>query len=79
MSASIRASKETRSTALPKDRIPVPGPPKRPLERPRAAQQIPTASRREHEVRRLIRDLAALAASHRQQISRGASRDDGCL
>jgi hypothetical protein len=36
---------------------------------PRAAQQTPLFSRREHEVQRLIRDLAVLGASHRPEIS----------
>lgn len=42
---------------------PVPAPPKRPLPPPRAVSDAPAAKGREHEVRRLIRDLAEMAAN----------------
>lgn len=43
-------------------RRPVPSPPKKPLT---VSPPIPTRGR-EHEVQRLIRDLAVLAATHKQ-------------
>ncbi|MEW1921362.1 hypothetical protein [Pseudarthrobacter oxydans] len=51
---------EARATQAP-----VPAPPIKPLVAPRAVQQASTCRGREHEVQRLIRDLAALAASRR--------------
>ncbi|MGF9646378.1 hypothetical protein AAIH32_00255 [Pseudarthrobacter oxydans] len=42
---------------------PVPAPPTKPLVTPRAVQQISLARRREHEVQRVIRDLATLATN----------------
>lgn len=51
--------------------VPVPAPPKSRFVRPRAAPQNPPSRGREHEVRRLIRDLAALAAKHHAS-ARGA-------
>lgn len=41
----------------------VPAPPGKHLARPRPVPQIPARKGREHEVRRLIRDLAELAAN----------------
>ncbi|BCW75531.1 hypothetical protein NicSoilB11_18560 [Arthrobacter sp. NicSoilB11] len=48
---------------------PVPAPPVGPLARPSTVQQTSRSSRREHEVQRLIRDLAVLADNHRAQVS----------
>lgn len=41
----------------------LPRPARRPLARPRSVPQLPAGKGREHEVQRLIRDLASLAAS----------------
>lgn len=48
---------------------PVPGPPKTHLVRPRPVQQTRPSAGREHEIQRLIRDLAALAARRRGSTS----------
>lgn len=45
--------------------------------RPRAAQQTPPFRGREHEVQRLIRDLAFRGASPRAEISQGTSGTTG--
>jgi hypothetical protein len=42
---------------------PAPAPPSNELAQPRSLPQLPARKGREHEVQRLIRDLAALAAS----------------
>ncbi|MDQ0922365.1 hypothetical protein QF038_000873 [Pseudarthrobacter sp. W1I19] len=62
------AAEEARS-AEPPMAPPVPAPPKTRLVRPRPAQQARPIRNREHEVRRLILDLAALAAKHRPLAS----------
>lgn len=62
------AAKGARSVELSMV-APVPAPPKSRLVRPRVAQQSPPSRGREHEVQRLIRDLAALAAKHRSSVS----------
>lgn len=65
MSASIPVTANESTTApLPVARAPIPAPPKK----SRAVPQTPHFNRREHEVQRLIRDLAALAASNRAQV-----------
>jgi hypothetical protein len=58
------AAKGARSVEPPTV-APVPAPPKNRLVRPHAAQQTQRYKGREHEVQRLVRDLAALAAKHR--------------
>jgi hypothetical protein len=62
------AAKGERSAELP-TLVPVPAPPKSRLAKPRAVQQTPLSRGREHEVQRLIRDLAALAAKRRPSVS----------
>jgi hypothetical protein len=62
------AAKGERSAELPTF-APVPAPPKSRLAKHRAVQQAPLTGGREHEVQRLIRDLAALAAKHRPAVS----------
>ncbi|CCQ45100.1 hypothetical protein ARTSIC4J27_1033 [Pseudarthrobacter siccitolerans] len=59
---------ETRSVE-PRTAAPMPAPPKTRLVRPCAAQQSRPSRGREHEVQRLIRDLAALAANPRPSVS----------
>jgi hypothetical protein len=59
------SSKERPFTAGLVDRAPVPAPPKQPLAKYLAAPLAPPSKGREHEVRRLIRDLAVLAALNR--------------
>lgn len=44
---------------------PVPAPPNKPLVKPRTVQQTSVGRRREHEIQRLIRDLATLATNPR--------------
>jgi len=61
------ANAEASGAAPARGVVPVPGPPRKPLARPRAIQQNSASMRREHEVQRLIRDLAVLAASRRPQ------------
>lgn len=69
MSARIPVGAEEASTVpTPRDRGPVPAPPRMPLAKPRAGQQTPRSRYREHEVQRLIRDLADLADSERAQV-----------
>lgn len=59
-SSNIPSVEDARATQAP-----VPAPPIKPLVAPRAVQQASICRGREHEVQRLIRDLAALAASRR--------------
>jgi hypothetical protein len=47
----------------------VPAPPTNPLATPLAAQQASQCKGREHEVQRLIRDLAALAANRHERTA----------
>jgi hypothetical protein len=61
--------KEARTVAPPKGGFAVPAPPRKPLARPMAVQPASRSGRREHEVQRLIRDLAALAAKPRPELS----------
>lgn len=62
-----QANAEASSAAPARRVVPVPAPPGKPLARPRLIQQNSACMRREHEVQRLIRDLAVLAASRRPQ------------
>lgn len=66
---SPRTAKEARTEIPPRNRAPVPAPPKNPLAKPCLVQPTPRSARREHEVQRVIRDLEALAAVRRPQPS----------
>jgi hypothetical protein len=61
MSSSMPGNEEASSEVPPRGRIPVPTPPNKPLARARLVQQNQRSARREHEVQRVTRDLAALA------------------
>ncbi len=63
------ASNEAPAYSPPANGAPVPAPPTAPLARPRVVEQSARSKSREHEVQRLILDLAALAASHRAQVA----------
>lgn len=55
------AVEESCATAPAREKVPVPAPPRNPLARPRLVEHAPRSARREHEVQRVIRELAALA------------------
>ncbi|WP_142121599.1 hypothetical protein [Arthrobacter sp. SLBN-122] len=61
--------KDARAAAPGMGGPPVPAPPKQPLVAPNAVHQTSTSRGREHEVQRLIRDLAVLAATRRPKAS----------
>ncbi|MDQ0825968.1 hypothetical protein QFZ60_002141 [Arthrobacter sp. B2I5] len=61
--------KDARAAAPGMGGSPVPAPPKQPLVAPNAVHQTSTSRGREHEVQRLIRDLAVLAATRRPKAS----------
>lgn len=65
------ASDEGQAFAPPGKKAPVPAPPTALLARPRVVEQSARSKSREHEVQRLIRDLAALAATHHVQAAWG--------
>jgi hypothetical protein len=63
------AAREGLPVPPPRSLTPVPAPPSPRPARLSGVQQTPPSARREHEVQRLIRDLASLAATHRPRIS----------
>lgn len=69
MSSSMPGNEEASSEVSPKGRIPVPAPPSKPLARAHLVQQSQRSARREHEVQRVIRDLAALATAQQPRLS----------
>lgn len=69
MNTGMSAAASEALTTPPVNGAPVPTPPKTPLRMPRVVDQTPRSRSREHEVQRLIRDLAALADTHRPQVA----------
>ena len=59
------ADKDTHARVVPGRQTPVPTPLKIALTKPRLVKRSPRSNRREHEVLKVIRDLAVLATTSR--------------
>jgi len=70
MSLSIPVpDKKASDEVPPRGHVPVPSPPGKTLARAGLVPQSQRSTRREHEVQRVIRDLAALAVGQRPRAS----------